>query len=138
MGCMSATEAEMKEIRRMFGAWLLREIAAHGMSRSTFIARVGYGKGTVSRWINGEATPSPPALVEIARTLRIPPNVLLYRAAGLIAAAESVEFPTLNLPPNLSQGESRLVEHLAWAARHWREEQNAARGSAMGDDADGG
>jgi hypothetical protein len=35
--------------------------------------------------------------------------------------------PIINLPPNLSKGESRLVEHLAWAVRHWREEQNEAR-----------
>jgi hypothetical protein len=124
---MSGTEDETKAIRVAFGAWLLKEIAAHDMDRPTFIRRVGHGKGTVSRWINGQALPSPSALVEIARTLRIPPNVILYRASGLNAVAESVDFPTLNLPPNLTQGESRLVEHLAWAVRHWREEQNAAR-----------
>ena len=134
MGCMSATEVELKETRKAFGAWLLYEIAAHDMSRSTFIERVGYGKGTVSRWINGEAMPTAPALIAISRTLRIPPNVVLYRAAGRSANAESIDFPILSLPPALTQGESRLIEHLAWAVRHWREEQNAAR--AGGQDSD--
>jgi transcriptional regulator with XRE-family HTH domain len=130
---MSATEEEMKAIRKAFGAWLLREIGAHDMDRPAFIRRVGYSKGTVSRWINGEAMASPPALLEIARTLRIPPTVVLYRAAGMTAAAEAEDFPTLSLPPNLTKGESRLVGHLAWAVRHWREEQNAARDDQEGE-----
>ena len=130
---MSATDEATKEIRREFGAWLLTEIAAHGFDRPTFIERVGYGKGTVSRWINGEASPSPPAIVKIGLVLRIPPNVLLYRIAGIKGAAEAIDFATLNLPPSLTQGESRLVEHLAWAVRHWRVERNAASGNLDAD-----
>lgn len=126
MRCMSATDEQLRVIRKAFGAWLLREIASRDMDRPEFIQRIGYQKSTVSRWINGEALPAAPALVEIARVLRCPPDIVLYHAAGLDAYADAVIFQSLNLPPDLSRGESRLVEHLAWGVRHWREEQNAA------------
>jgi transcriptional regulator with XRE-family HTH domain len=117
-----------------FGAWLLEEIAAHEMDRPSFIERVGFSKGTVSRWINDEAVPSPPAVVEIARALRLPPVVVLYRAAGLTEDAARIDYPTINLPPRMTRDEAQLVEHLAWSVRHWREGQEGSTREENRDD----
>lgn len=107
-----------------FGKWLIDWLEEREIDQATLARHVNVGTGTVSRWANDHAKPNALNALDIARALRLPPADVLYAIAGENRAFEG-SIP--NLPPHLTRGESRLVEHLAWAVRHWREEQNAAR-----------
>lgn len=105
-----------------FSTWLTDMIAAKQMTRPEFIATVGAGKTTVSQWVSGKNYPSAKQILAIAHVLEVPPSDVLQAIADEEKQPVVVPAGVLNLPPRLREGEAALVSRLAWAVRHWREE----------------
>ena len=107
-----------------FGYWLQAQLIAREMSQSDFARKTGAGTGAVSKWISDATDPSPRMIVRIARVLSVPPEQVLLLVADEHTVAETRPVVP-SLPPAMALGEAELVSRIAWAVRHWRDDQEA-------------
>jgi transcriptional regulator with XRE-family HTH domain len=96
-----------------FGQWLLKEISTRELDQADLARRTKSGTSTVSRWVNDLSMPTIENIVDIASALKLPPEVVFSRAAGLNPGDETlVTMLAREVPATLRPDEARLVVYL--------------------------
>ena len=109
----------------MFGRWLVDKLEYCRMSRTEFATEVKSQKSTVSDWINGKSDPSARAIARIASVLEVPPAEVLAAIVADEHTGAETRPVVPSLPPAMALGEAELISRIAWAVRHWGEDQEA-------------
>lgn len=80
-----------------FKEWLLKELGRRGWSQSDLARSADLNRAVINKLLNGQSTPSPSTLADIARAFKMPVESV-FRTAGLL--------------PNIPESDSFVEESL--------------------------
>jgi len=78
-----------------FAEWLTYEIEKRGLTKAEFAKQSGLSASHITRITSGEQTPGSDAIVGIARALKLPPEDVFRRVAGIKNNEENEEVEQL-------------------------------------------